>query len=96
MIQNRVVIEGKVISIADWHTTKKGDVIRDLFVEASAVRTQYYCLTQFEYKGDPERDIQVGGDYRFEAYVNGMQVTTENHGVIHMNKIIIAKLWKPG
>lgn len=96
MIQNRVIIEGKVISIADWHQTKKGDMIRDLFVEAPAGRIQYYCLTQFEYQGEPERDIKIGEEYRFEGYINGLQINTESQGTIHVNKICIAKLWKPG
>jgi len=95
MIENRVVIEGTVSSIGEFHTTKKGDRLRDFFITAEGKRLQYYCLTQYTSQGERPIDLEIGSFYRFEGYVNGMRILAGEIGEVHVNKIIVSKQWKP-
>jgi len=95
MISNKVVIEGTVVSVGVWHETKKGDRIRDFFVNAESHRLQHYCLTQFAPAGSEPTEIKPLDFYRFEGHVNGMKIATADHGDLHLNKIMVSKLWKP-
>jgi len=95
MIENKVTIEGKIVSLGEWHETKKGGRIRDFFVEAEGKRTQYYCLTEVVDK-DAEPKILVSEHfYRFEGYVNGLLIPNGDRQ-LHVNKILLSKIWKPG
>jgi hypothetical protein len=95
MISNKVVIEGTIVSVGVWHETKKGDRIRDFFVNAESHRLQHYCLTQFAAWSTTPTELAVGDFYRFEGHVNGMKFQSETHGETHINKIMVSKLWKP-
>ena len=95
MIANKVTIEGTIVSVGNWHETKKGDLIRDFFVNAESHRLQHYCLTQFAAQSTTPTELNVGDFYRFEGHVNGMKIATAEHGDLHLNKIMVSKLWKP-
>jgi hypothetical protein len=96
MIDNKETIEGQIVSIGQWHVTKTGDRIRDFFVEADGRRTQYYCLTEFCERMKDEKALALGDFYRFEGCVNGLKIAVEDGREIHVNKIMVTKLWKPG
>lgn len=93
MIYNKMTIEGIIVSIGDWSETKKGDLIREIQVDAEAKRIQHYSLTQYCKRGEQAEPIQVGEAYQFKGFVNGICFRTPE-GERYENKICITQLWK--
>lgn len=95
MIDNKVILEGTIVSLLDWHELRNGGQVRDIYLEAEGQRINYYCLTEVVQKDQKAKDLAKGDFCRIEGYVNGILIESK-HGPIHGNKIVIAKLWKPG
>lgn len=94
MIDNKIVLDGTIVSVGDWSETIKGGMIRDFNVNAEANRMHYFCLTQHCAKDQDPWDIKIGESYRFEGYTNGI-IIKGGEREFYVNKILVTRIWKP-